>query len=96
MNNTKSVIIKTTLSRNALTRKAKYFFIAAIFFAFSSVCSAQEGPGGTDVGNPDDVNVPFDGGVSILVAAGIGYGARKAYTAKKKNATAIVEEEAAM
>ncbi|TKK68202.1 hypothetical protein FC093_11235 [Ilyomonas limi] len=32
-------------------------------------------------------NVPFDGGVSLLVAAGIGYGAKKAYNAKKKGTT---------
>jgi len=30
------------------------------------------------------VDVPFDGGVSLLVAAGIAYGARKAYDKRKK------------
>ncbi len=33
---------------------------------------------------PDDVtDVPFDGGVSLLVAAGIGYGLKKVYDEKK-------------
>lgn len=38
--------------------------------------------GGGDAGT----DVPFDGGVSLLVAAGIGYGIKKRYDAKKKNA----------
>lgn len=38
-------------------------------------------PGGDD---DDDVqDVPFDGGVSLLVAAGIGYGLKKAHEKKK-------------
>ncbi|MEJ7682926.1 MAG: hypothetical protein WKG06_34730 [Segetibacter sp.] len=36
-------------------------------------------------GGDDDVeDVPFDGGVSLLVAAGIGYGLKKAYDRKKQ------------
>ena len=31
-----------------------------------------------------DVGVPFDGGLSLLVAAGIGYGIKKAYDKRKK------------
>lgn len=37
---------------------------------------------------PPDVNdndVPFDGGVSLLVAAGIGYGLKKVYDKKKED-----------
>jgi hypothetical protein len=34
---------------------------------------------------PDpDMAVPFDGGISLLIAAGIGIGAKKAYDRKKK------------
>ncbi len=34
---------------------------------------------------PDDpIDVPFDGGVSLLVAAGIGYGLKKVHDSKKK------------
>jgi hypothetical protein len=41
---------------------------------------AQGDPGG----DPDE-NVPFDGGISILVAAGIGYAVKKGYDRRKKN-----------
>lgn len=37
-----------------------------------------------DPGGDPDVPVPFDGGISLLVAAGIGYGAKKAYNKKNK------------
>lgn len=37
---------------------------------------------------PDPDGVPLDGGVSILVAAGIAYGAKKAYDKRKKDAAA--------
>lgn len=33
--------------------------------------------------DPDVQDVPFDGGVSLLVAAGIGYGLKKAHNKKK-------------
>ncbi len=36
---------------------------------------------------PDPDGVPLDGGVSILVAAGIAYGAKKAYDKRKKDAS---------
>jgi hypothetical protein len=42
---------------------------------------AQPDPGG-------DVDLPIDGGLSLLLAAGIGYGAKKAYDAKKKQENA--------
>lgn len=35
--------------------------------------------------DPLDPLCPIDGGVSLLIAAGIGLGARKAYTQHKKN-----------
>jgi hypothetical protein len=41
-------------------------------------------PGGP--GGDPDVAVPIDGGVSLLVAAGIAYGAKKAYDKRKSNA----------
>ncbi len=33
--------------------------------------------------NPEVEDVPFDGGVSLLVAAGIGYGLKKVHDKKK-------------
>ena len=35
--------------------------------------------------DPNDTFVPIDGGLSLLLAAGIGYGAKKAIQARKKN-----------
>lgn len=36
-------------------------------------------------GDPDEiVNTPIDGGLSLLIAAGIGVGTRKAYKKKKQ------------
>ena len=34
--------------------------------------------------DPSDAYVPLDGGLSLLLAAGIGYGAKKAINARKK------------
>jgi len=36
-------------------------------------------------GSPDDPPCPIDGGLSFLIAAGIGLGAKKAYDRKKAN-----------
>lgn len=48
---------------------------------------AQIGGGG-GLGDPD---VPIDGGLSILVAAGVAYGAKKVHEARKKKQEANVE-----
>ena len=86
--NMKRVMNATGSVRSALMQKMKYFFMVGIFLAFAAVASAQ--PSG-DEGNPDE-QVPFDGGVSLLVAAGVAYGAKKAYEAKNKNAASGNEE----
>jgi len=63
---------------------AKFFFSCLAVLLFSINLYAQPGTG-TD----DEMDVPIDGGVSLLMAAGIGYGAKKmkdAYqAAKQKN-----------
>lgn len=47
-----------------------------------TILRAQEG---TDIDfNNETEDVPFDGGVSLLVAAGIGYGLKKVHDSKKK------------
>lgn len=45
------------------------------------------GPGGPiDPGcDPLDPACPIDGGLSLLIAAGVGLGAKKAYDSRKKN-----------
>lgn len=42
-----------------------------------------------DPGGDPDTEVPIDGGVSLLVAAGIAYGAKKAYDKRKQNKEAV-------
>ncbi len=64
---------------NQVYKRVKVFVIICI--AFCPVLLFAQ-PGGFD----DDVldnPIPFDGGVSLLVAAGIGYGLKKAYDKKK-------------
>ena len=46
-----------------------------------SVVQAQGDPGE----DPDPTNVPIDGGLSLLIAAGVGYAAKKRYDKRKKD-----------
>lgn len=39
-------------------------------------------PGGP--GGDPDAEIPIDGGISLLIAAGVAYGAKKAYDKRKK------------
>lgn len=51
------------------------------FIVLPFIASADPvGPGG----DPDAT--PIDGGISLLVAAGVGYGAKKLHSARKKKA----------
>jgi hypothetical protein len=50
--------------------------MAVLFFSLPLMVHAQD-PGD----NPD---APLDGGVSILIAAGVGYGAKKMQEARKR------------
>ena len=46
---------------------------------------AQGGPNDPgDPGGDPDPAVPFDGGLTLLIAAGIGYAAKKGYDKRKK------------
>ncbi len=56
--------------------------------AFPNLNEAEPGnpgdPGGGGTGDPDDAGVPIDGGLSLLLAAGAGYGANKLRKNRKK------------
>lgn len=54
-------------------------FVAAIVFL--PILSVAQPP---DPGQDPDEPLPIDGGVSLLVAAGVGYGAKKLRDAKKR------------
>ncbi len=56
-------------------------FCLVLFSLVPEFCSAQLGDPG------DDPDAPIDGGVSLLVAAGVGYGIKKARDSRKKNKT---------
>ena len=51
---------------------------AAMMYCIPLAVHAQPSPGG-------DPDVPIDGGLSILLAAGVGYVAKKGYEKRKKN-----------
>jgi hypothetical protein len=66
--------------------KLKTFYIVLITFitlSLSQKSLAQNDPNGIDP-PPDPVDTPVDGGLSILLAAGIAYGAKKGYDNRKK------------
>ena len=69
--------------------KLKHFITALLLiitinFA-PAIVRAQTGSGGLDGEDPDaPTNVPFDGGVSLLVAAGVAYGLKKKHDSKKE------------
>ena len=71
-----------------MKRFKKYVWMAGVVVVISLVQpikgSAQISDPGCD---PADPACPIDGGLSLLIAAGIGVGARKAYNKKKKAAT---------
>jgi hypothetical protein len=95
MNKNKHVISKKFPMHNALMQKTKYFFMAAAFLMFTSVCFAQDEL--PDPGCPDcsvNTDIPFDGGVGVLVAAGVAYGIKKRYDSRKKDSS--IEERNAI
>ncbi|MBX3257763.1 MAG: hypothetical protein KF862_26780 [Chitinophagaceae bacterium] len=66
---------------------AGIMIMAACFFA-TPLPAQPGGPGGDP-----DTEIPIDGGVSLLVAAGIAYGAKKAYDKRKKDNTGKTVEK---
>ena len=62
-----------------ITFHIKVIFVT-VFITFTSAAIAQ--PEGN--GSPAANDVPIDGGLSILLAAGVAYGAKKGYDKRKK------------
>lgn len=60
----------------------KILLIAMFLTVGSTYSIAQEDPGLPGDGDP--VDAPIDGGLSILLAAGVGYGVKKARDQRKK------------
>lgn len=69
-----------------MKRTCRLLVITTIFMLafnlYPQFCSAQIGdPPEDPVGDPD---APIDGGVSLLIAAGVGYGLKKANDQRKQ------------
>jgi hypothetical protein len=61
----------------------KYVFAIAILLACSTTAAFAQGPGPVD-DDPDTAQAPIDGGVGLLIAAGVAYGAKKAKDSRNK------------
>ena len=73
-------------------KKLKFIISFTSLLLVLTTAAYAQGPGfGDDV--VDDV--PLDGGISLLVAAGIGYGAKKLNDAKKKSAEEAANDDTA-
>ena len=59
----------------------KPVFISIILLVATIIPSLLMAQGPPD---PSDTFVPLDGGLSLLVAAAVGYGSKKMYDARKK------------
>ena len=59
-----------------------FLLIILVLFIMPMVSFGQDPPGGGC--DPFDPLCPIDGGLSLLIAAGIGLGAKKAYQESKK------------
>ena len=64
----------------------KRLIIIAIFCLSAAVAVAQGGPGdpGGDPGGGPIGAIPVDGGLAFLLAAGVGYGAKKMHERRNK------------
>jgi hypothetical protein len=64
-------------------KTAKQLLSASIMLLLAIAAQAQPGGGGGGFGD-DPIDVPVDGGLSILAVAGIGYGIKKLKERNKK------------
>lgn len=66
-----------------------------IIFYFVAGNSYGQGPGFGDDVDDTTTNAPLDGGLSLLIAAGVGYGAKRVHehNRKKKKEAGSSEEE---
>lgn len=58
------------------------FTLLSIFLTLGVLSASAQGGAGDD---PDFPDIPLDGGLSILLAAGAAYGGKKLYDKNKKN-----------
>ena len=70
-------------------RSVKLLLITGLSLMLTVSAFAQEDPNA----DPDSTQVPFDGGISLLAAAGVAYGAKRWSDARKKNNEKEVKSE---
>ena len=66
-------------------RLKKVMMVALLALLVPVGQALADDPDTGDLGDPDGTAVPIDGGLSLLLAAGAGIGARKIYLQKKKH-----------
>ena len=77
--NTRQQLLKSNLLPRLL------LIIIVMVLPLMGISQDPPGPGDTGGGNPDDAgSVPIDGGLSLVIAAGVGYGAKKLREHNKK------------
>ena len=72
-----------------MKKNCRYFLTSLFILLIMCIpffTNAQIAGGGCD---PLDPLCPIDGGLSFLLAAGVGYGIKKVHSSRKKNASAI-------
>lgn len=70
-------------------------FMAVTLLSFIPVIAMAAGPGfsgGVDDGG-GGACAPIDGGISMLVVAGVSYGAKLVVNARKNKSTAVTEQQ---
>jgi len=70
-------------------KKIRVYVLLAM--AMLAIMNVYAQPTGDPTGDPDATpveEVPIDGGLSLLLGAGIAYGAKRAYDSKKKDKNA--------
>jgi hypothetical protein len=66
-------------------QKSLRILITALAISSAFAVHAQPGvPGGPPCGGPFGPACPIDGGVSLLIAAGLAYGGKKSYDMSRK------------
>jgi hypothetical protein len=72
--------MKTKSNSRSLYMLAFMMILIVLVCLLPNIVSAQVGP---PCVNPDDPGCPIDGGLSVLLAAGVGYGVKKYRESRK-------------
>ncbi|WP_410222150.1 PID-CTERM protein-sorting domain-containing protein [Pedobacter sp.] len=68
----------------SIYKKIVYVFLGLLVLTTTVHAQGFPCPDPDEPCDPDDVNVPFDGGASLLIAAGVAYGLKKINDKRKE------------